>query len=153
MKKVLLIVGAVVAVLAIAITCIGIYAVRSPEYALLKIVKDVRASGMDGLRPHLTENAQQTLDAVSLLSDSGLVGAIMDLFAPGDYVGVLKSELQNTQWSLEDISKSGAHAAVTVRFNYDDRLVGTVVLSMLRQDGAWKIDGLELPKFDKISLN
>lgn len=150
MKKALLIIGVIVAVLAIVISCLGIYVVSTPEYALMKIAKDVKASGMDGLRLHLTEKAQEKLDTVTSLADNKLVGALMGLLGNNDYVSVLKTEMQQVQWELDDIIKSDDNAEVILGFNYDDRLVGTIAISMIHNDEGWKIDGLELPKFDRI---
>ena len=151
MKKALLIIGAVVAVIAIAAVCLGLYVVRTPEYALMQTIKDVKASGMRGLRPHLTVEAQEKIDAVSSLADNKMVGAIMGLLGKNDYVSVLKEEMQQVQWEVDDIMKGSHNAEVIVKFNYDDRLIGTIALSMVQKSDGWKIDGLELPKFDEIN--
>lgn len=52
---------------------------------------------------------------------------------------------------VDDVLKSKDNASVILSFNYDDKLVGAIELSMVREDGEWKIDGLEFPEFDKIS--
>lgn len=151
MKKALLIIGVVIAVIAIAVACFGIYVVRTPEYALAQMIKDVNSSGMDGLRSHLTADAQEKLDTVAALADNKLVGAIVGLFAKDDYVSVLKSEMQQVQWEVEDVMKGSNNAEVILSFNYEERLIGTIALSLVKDDGEWKIDSLELPKFDEIN--
>ena len=150
MKKALIIIGSIIAVFAIIITCVGFYFVQTPEYALMKMYKDIKESGIDGLRPHLTEEAQETFDTVSAITDNKLVSSIIGLFDKNDYVSILKSEIKTVQWDVEDILKSSNNAAVILAFNYDDRLIGTIEVSVVRSEDGWKIDGLELPKFDKI---
>ena len=150
MKKTWLIIGAVVAALAIVVACLGIYLVRTPEYALLKISKDVKDSGVDGLRPHLTQGARETLDTITSIAENKLVGALMGMIGDGGYVSVLKTELQQIQWGLNDIIKGDDKAEVILDFNYDERLVGTIAITMIRESEGWKISGLELPKFDRI---
>lgn len=151
MKKALIIIGSIIAVFAIIIACLGFYFVQTPEYALMKMYKDIKESGFDGLRPHLTEEAQETFDAVSAITDNKLVSSIIGLFDKNDYISILKSEIQTVQWDVEDILKSSDDADVILAFNYDDRLIGTIEISMVRSENGWKIDGLELPKLNEIN--
>lgn len=151
MKKALIIIGSIFAVFAIIITCIGFYFIQTPEYALMKICKDIKASGIDGLRPHLTEDAQKAVDTVSAITDNKLVSSIIGLFDKNDYISILKSEIQAVQWDVKDIMKSSDNAAVILAFNYDNRLIGTIEISMVHSTDGWKIDGLELPKLEEIN--
>lgn len=151
MKKALVIIGSIIAVLAIIITCVGLYFIQTPEYALMEITKDIKESGIDGLRPHLTEDVQEALDVVFAITENKLVSSIMGLFEENDYISLLKSEIQDVQWDVEDIMQSNANAAVILAFNYDNRLIGTIEISMVHSGDGWKIDGLELPKFDTIN--
>lgn len=151
MKKVLLIIGSIVALVAVTITCVGSYVINTPEYALMEIIEDVNASGIDGLRPHLTEDAQKAVDTVSSVTESKFVSSIMWLFNKDDYVSVLKSEIQNIQWEVEDIMKSNENTAVILAFNYDNRLVGTIEISMIRSKDGWKIDIIKFPEFDEMN--
>lgn len=151
MKKKVLIVAAILAVLAIGITCVGVYAVRTPEFALLVIAKDVKTTGIEGLRPHLTVDALKTLDTVTSLADNKLVGALVGLFVKEEQLGDLMTQLEQVQWKLEDIVKNGDTAEVVLRFNYDDRFVGTVTFTMVKGEEGWQIDSLELPKFEEVN--
>ena len=151
MKKVLLIISSIVALAAIAITCTGIHVVKTPEYALMEIIEDVNASGIDGLRPHLTEDAQETFDMVSSVTESKFVSSILCLFNENDYVSVLKSEIQSIQWEVRDIMKSNDNAVVILAFNYNNRLVGTIEISMIHSKDGWKIDSFNFPEFDDIN--
>ncbi|MGN8945251.1 hypothetical protein ACTNEF_09140 [Bariatricus sp. HCP28S3_E4] len=151
MKKVRWIIISIVVLIVISITCAGIYFVNTPDYALMKIMKDVKESGMEGLSAHLTSNAQETLDTVSGITDNKLFTMVMGLLNENDYADVLKSKLQETEWEIEDILKSSDKATVILSFNYDERLIGTIEGSMIKENGSWKIDGLKFPKFDEIN--
>lgn len=151
MKKTFLITTSIVALIAATIIGMGVYVTNTPEYALKEMIDDVNASGMDGLYPHLTGEARTTIDAVSSVTENNIFNTIVGFIGQSEYVGVLKSEIQEIQWEVDDVLKSKDNASVILSFNYDDKLVGTIELSMVREDGEWKIDGLEFPEFDKIS--
>lgn len=40
------------------------------------------------------------------------------------------------------------YARVIISFDYKDKIKGTVELSMVKEGGEWKIDGMGFPKFD-----
>lgn len=151
MKKALLITLSIVVLVAAVLIGIGFYITNTPEYALKEMIDDVTVSGMDGLHPHLTGEARETIDAVSSVTDNALFNTIVGLIGQSEYVGILKSEIKEIQWGVSEVLKSKGNASVTLSFNYEDKLVGTIELSMVREDGEWKIDGLEFPKFDEIN--
>lgn len=151
MKKALFITISIVALIAATIIGMGVYVTNTPEYALKEMIDDVNASGMDGLYPHLTGEARATIDAVSSVTENNIFNTIVGFIGQSEYVGVLKSEIQEIEWEVDDVLKSKDNASVILSFNYDDKLIGTIELSMVRDDGEWKIDGLEFPEFDKIN--
>lgn len=151
MKKAFLVTISIVALIAVTIIGMGVYVTNTPEYALKEMIDDVNASGMDGLYPHLTGEARATIDAVSSVTGNSIFNTIVGFISQSEYVSVLKSEIQEIQWEVDDVLKSKDNASVILSFNYDDKLVGTIELSMVREDGEWKIDGLEFPEFDKIN--
>ena len=153
MKKTWLIIVSVVLVLALIFAGVGLYIVSTPQYALKTMLEDVKASGMDGLRPHLTDQAGKTLDTITSVTESGLLGGLIQLMDGGQYITVLKDEIQKIQWGVDDVLKGGNSAEVVLSFNYEDKLVGTIEISMIRQDRTWKINALELPKFEKINFD
>ena len=53
-----------------------------------------------------------------------------------DYVGVLKSEIQEIQWGVDDVLKNKENAAVILSFNYEDKLIGTIEISVIRDGGG-----------------
>jgi len=151
MKKAFLITISIVALIAITIIGMGVYVTNTPEYALKEMIDDVNASGMDGLYPHLTGEARATIDAASSVTENSFFNTIVGFISQSEYVGVLKSEIQEIQWEVDDVLKSKENAAVVLSFNYEDKLIGTIEISMIREEGEWKIDGLEFPEFDKIN--
>lgn len=151
MKKAFLVTISIVALIAVTIIGMGVYVTNTPEYALKEMIDDVNASGMDGLYPHLTGEARATIDAVSSVTGNSIFNTIVGFISQSEYVSVLKSEIQEIQWEVDDVLKSKDNTSVILSFNYDDKLVGTIELSMVREDGEWKIDGLEFPEFDKIN--
>ncbi len=151
MKKAILIISSVLLLLALVVGGFGFYIVSTPEYALKSIIEDVNDSGMEGLTPHLTGKAKETLDAISSVTESGLFNTIIGFINQNDYIGVLKSEIQEIQWEIDDVLKSKENAAVILSFNYEDKLIGTIEISMIRVDGEWKIDGIKFPKFTEVN--
>lgn len=151
MKKTILITISVVVLISTMIVGSGFYVTSTPEYALKEMIDDVHDSGMDGLYPYLTGKARTTIDTISSVADNNIFNTILSFISQSEYVNVLKSEIQEIQWSVSDVLKSKENASVILSFNYDDKLVGTIELSMVREDGEWKIDELEFPEFDKIN--
>ena len=147
MKKTWIVIGSIVIVLAIILS-LGLYMVQTPEYALLTIARDVKTSGIDGLRPHLTDDALAVVDKVSAITENKLIGAIVSLLGKNESVSILKSKMQEMQWNVVEIMKGKEHADVILAFDYDDKMTGTIEMSMVHSKDGWKIDGLELPKIE-----
>lgn len=100
MKKALLITISIVALIAATIIGMGAYVTNTPEYALKEMIDDVNASGMDGLYPHLTGETRATIDDVSSVTEISIVNTIVSFNSQSKYVRVLKSEIQEIQWTL-----------------------------------------------------
>lgn len=150
MKKRRIFIGIIAAILCIA-AVLSIAIFTSPEYALFKISKDVKKSGVDGLTPHLTENAAMVVRSIDAISENKLVDSILTAIGKTNAAGVLKENLKDVKWELEDILKGKNKATVILSFNYKNLLIGTVEIDMIRDKG-WKISGIELPKFEKVIL-
>ncbi|MBQ2001207.1 MAG: hypothetical protein II241_05445 [Clostridia bacterium] len=131
---------------------VGVSIIKSPEYALMQIKNDVQESGIDGLMPHLTDDAQKTVSTITSVTENQIVGALFSLFAKDDYVGALKSNLSEIDWRLDDVLKSKNKADAVLGFNYKDKLTGTIEISMVYEDGEWKISGIEIPDFEKVDF-
>ena len=81
----------------------GISFLRSPEYALLQIAVDVKECGIEGIRPHLTDDAKETFDAILTITESKLVREVTSLFTQEDHEDEDEKALQ---WKLKDITKN-----------------------------------------------
>ena len=152
MKKVLYFVVPIIVIIISVGVYFGVSVINSPEYALMQIAKDVEESGVDGLMPHLTEEAQETVSAITSITENKLVNSILNVLGKDDYIGILKSNLQDVEWSLDNVLEGNNRADVVLGFNYNDKLIGTIEINMIKDSGDWKISGLELPKFTEINL-
>ncbi len=148
MKKTIVILIVVLLVLALAAGVAAMLFLNSPQYAMIQILKDVKADGLDGLELHLTGDAAALIEKVTAITENPVLSTIMSLFVKGEYLDVLKSELQNVTWNVEDVMKSSKRAQVMLSFNYQDEITGTINVSMIRTEGSWKIDGVNSPKID-----
>ena len=48
--------------------------------------------------------------------------------------------------------KGSETSKAIVGFNYEDKMVGTMEMAMIKEDKIWKIDDLNMPKFEKFTL-
>ena len=123
----------------------------SPEYVLEHAIKDVKASGIEGLKPYLTEEAQRKVEKVQTFSNELNIVASL---ATGNEntVKMLIKKLPECDFSVEDILKGSESAKGIVRFKYGDCMEGTVELSLIKEDKEWKIDKVEMPSFEKLDV-
>lgn len=130
----------------------GISKLNSPEYALMQVANDIEESGVDGLMPHLTDDAQDMVSAITSITENKTVNSILSFLGKDDYTSVLKSNLKDVEWSLDDVLEGDENADIVLGFNYNEKLIGTIEINMIKEDGDWKISGLELPKFTEINF-
>ena len=155
MKKTVWVLIIVLLVLAIIVGCAALYFLNSPYYALMGIMKDVKAEGMNGLESHLTGNAEAMMEKVTSVTENPMLTTILALFVQGDYqkyLDILQNELDNITWKVEDVMTGRKHAMVMLSFDYQGDVTGTINVSMLRTDDGWKIDGVNSPKIDGLSF-
>ena len=124
----------------------------SPEAALNNAFDDMRASGLDGLKKHLTANALKTVESVESISGNAAVALLTTAFMGGNAVNVLLDKLSECVWSIKEVMKGSDSSRAVVGFNYQDKMVGTVEVTLIKEDKIWKIDKLASPKFDKLAL-
>lgn len=120
--------------------------ISSPEYAVLKIVKDVRERELDGLLPHLTDDAAEKVNSVMAVAQNPIVSGIASLLAD-DHTAVLREHLSSIEWSLEDILKGEHETIILLSFYYSEAISGTIRLYMIQEDNEWKIHRLDTPIF------
>ena len=124
----------------------------SPEFALSNTFDDMKESGLDGLKKHLTSNALKTVQRIEALSDMPEVSLITSTIIGGNAAGVLLEKLNECDWIIKDVMKGSETSKAIVGFDYQDKMAGTIELTLIKEDSTWKIDGLGMPKFDKFTL-
>ena len=68
-------------------------------------------------------------------------------------VSFLLDKLSECEWTIRDVMKGSETSKAVVGFNYQDSMTGTIELKMIKEDKLWKIDGLEMPKFEKFEVS
>lgn len=117
---------------------------HSPEAALAAMALDVKENGVDALKYHLTDSAWETVENVFSLLENPIVTALLP------EGGAVKEKFAEIEWTVTDVLKSKNQAEVELHFLYEEiELSGTIRLTMVKSDGAWKVDGLQLPEFDE----
>ena len=135
-----------------------LYITGRPEYALHETAEDIKEDGLAGLQDHLTGEAGEKVDRIVKLAENpyivGAIGAIK-MIAPEEKVDetvqMVKEGLENVEWEIKDVMTGNDNAEVLLGFCYDygdelEQIAGTVKLSMQREDGEWKINGIDDPK-------
>lgn len=147
MKKIIIV--AVITVIIGIIIGEFFYITNTPEYALSKTMKDINADGLTGLKKHLTSNAVDTVEnlEVWMNEDSSLSSITQSIVS-----GLLINKLSEIKWKVEDILRGKKETDVVIGFNYNDSIIGTISIKMLKESGEWKIDSLSYPHFEKIML-
>ena len=140
---------------------LGIMKRISPEYVLKNAIEDMGLSGLDGLKPYLTSNALKSIDTVLKFSNgvdlfTGGLGVLMSQSGSGNISGAsvrfLLDKLSELDWVIMDVLKGSDNAKGVVGFTYEDKVDGTVEVTMIREDKEWRIDTLNMPKFTKLEL-
>lgn len=124
----------------------------SPEYALNNAFDDMKESGLDGLKKHLTENALRNLQSIQSLSDMPEIALFTSALMGGNAVSVLLEKLSECKWTIIEVMKGSNTSKAIVGFDYQDSMVGTIELTMIKEQKIWKIDSLSMPKFEKFTL-
>ena len=112
----------------------------------------MRESGLDGLKKHLTAKALKTVEGFETLSSNPGVSLLTSALMGGDAVSVFLAKLSECDWTIKDVMKGTETSKAIVGFNYVDKMVGTIEMAMIKEDKLWKIDDLNMPKFDKFTL-
>ena len=129
-----------------------VYFINTPEYALLKICSDMKEIGFDAVLNNLTSKAYEKIEPIVRIVDNGMVKTLLSLISDKDYASILIQKASEVEWSVGDILKNNRKANVTVGFNYEDMIIGTIDIELLKEDGEWKINNLHNLQIDKISL-
>ena len=124
----------------------------SPEYALNKAFDDMRESGLDGLKKHLTSNALKNVESIESISSRPEISLFTKAFMGGNAASFLLDKLSECDWTIKDVMKGSESSKAIIGFEYQDLMAGTIELKMIKEGSIWKIDSLAMPKFDKFTL-
>lgn len=142
---------------------IGIMKRMSPEYVLEKALEDIKSIGLDGLKPYLTAAGKKKFETLTMFtSGMGMLGGMgmfggMDMFSSnsnqgsGDAISFLLSHVKDCEWTIKGITKGSETAKGIIEFRYEDKMEGTLELSLVKEEKEWKIDNVDMPKFDKFN--
>ena len=87
---------------------------------------------------------------------TGGLGVLMSQSGSGNISGAsvrfLLDKLSELDWVIMDVLKGSDSAKGVVGFTYEDKVDGTVEVTMIREDKEWRIDTLNMPKFTKLEL-
>ena len=122
----------------------------SPEYVVENAIKDMRTSGLEGLKPYLTENAEKKVDTIRSVSNG------VSFITGTNKVSVFLDRLADCDWTVNDILKGSESAKAVLGFairSGTDEIEGTIQLTMIKEDKEWKIDGVDMPKFGMFSIS
>ncbi len=109
-------------------------------------------SGLEGLKKHLTANALKTVQGFETISGRPEIALLTSALMGGNAVSFLLDKLSECTWTVREMMKGSETSKAITGFNYQDKMVGTIELTMIREDKIWKIDSLATPKFEKFSL-
>ena len=124
----------------------------SPEYALNNAFDDMKASGLDGLKKHLTANALKTVEGIESISSNPEIALLTTAIMGDNALSILLGKLSECEWTIKDVMKGSETSKAIVGIDYEDKMVGTIEMTMIKEDKIWKIDSLAMPKFDKLTL-
>ena len=124
----------------------------SPEYALNNAFDDMKKSGLDGLKKHLTANAVKNVQSFESLNNIPGVSMLTSAFLGGNAVTVFLDKLSECEWTIKDVMKGAETSKAIVGFDYQGKMTGTIEMTLIKEQKIWKIDGLAMPKFDKFAM-
>ena len=100
----------------------GFFKRISPEYVVEHAIKDMRISGLEGLKPYLTENAEKNVQTIITVSSG------VNLLMGSNHVSVLFNRLAECDWTVDEILK-GSESAKAILRNLGLRKEGITVIS------------------------
>lgn len=137
-----------VLILSLAVT----YFFSTPEFAIIKLRNNVKKIGFAAVEQCLTEEASKKLEPIRKLAGNKIVSSILSAVSKNEYVGVLVEKAKQINWSVDDIIKNRRKASVTIRFDYDNNIVGTVDMELLKINGKWYINNIYNLNVEKLML-
>lgn len=121
----------------------------SPEYVVEHAITDMKTSGLDGLKPYLTDKAKKNVETIISVSNG------VSLFMGSNKVSILFDRLAECNWTVVDLLKGSESAKAVLGFainNGTDEIEGTIQLTLIKEEKEWRIDGVDIPQFTKFTV-
>ena len=121
----------------------------SPEYVVEHAITDMKTSGLDGLKPYLTDKAKKNVETIISVSNG------VSLFMGSNKVSILFDRLAECNWTVVDLLKGSESAKAVLGFainNGTDEIEGTIQLTLIKEEKEWRIDGVDMPQFTKFTV-
>ena len=80
----------------------------SPEYALNNTIDDMKKSGLDGLKKHLTANALKNVQSFETISGRPEISMFTTMLMGGNAVNVLLEKISECDWTIKDVMKGSS---------------------------------------------
>ena len=112
----------------------------------------MREEGVAGLKKHLTASALKPIESFEKISGLPEVSLLTNSFLGDNPMNILLSKLSDMEWTIKDVMKGSETSKGVLGFSYEDKMSGTIELTMIKEDDKWKVDKLGVPKFDTITL-
>jgi len=121
----------------------------SPEYVVEHAITDMKTSGLDGLKPYLTDKAKKNVETIISVSNG------VSLFMGSNKVSILFDRLAECNWTVVDLLKGSESAKAVLGFAISDgtdEIEGTIQLTLIKEEKEWRIDGVDMPQFTKFTV-
>ena len=151
MRKIIISVICVIVAIALIFGAGVLYVVNTPEYALKEMVSGMEEAGIDAILPKLTNEAYEKVEPVINIAENSVVQSIISLVSDSDYASILIEKAKDVKWTVGDVLKNNRKASVTVQFNYDEKIAGSIDLELVKEENGWKINDLYNLEIDKLS--
>lgn len=146
MKKIRWIRASLLVIAIVLCVSCGVWFLESPQYALLKISKDISTTGVQGLNSHLTGEAEKTVNYIIAFSENKFVNSVLFQVGSNNNMETLRLELNKVSWKIDDIKTTDKRADVDLRYEYEDKLSGNLNIEMVFCDHDWKISKIHFPQ-------
>lgn len=137
-------------ILSISVIGVGawLYITSTPEYALHKTHEDIEERGLEALKDHVTDTLKKEIEVVEGISGNAFVKMIVGAAVSDDVAEAVVSEFKQIEWTRDDVIRSQKQAQVILRFQYKDKLSGTIPIKMIKENREWKISGIGFPSLN-----
>ena len=122
----------------------------SPEYVVEHAITDMKTSGLEGLKPYLTDNAEKNVETILSISSG------VSLLTGSNKVSVFFNRLSDFEWTVVDILKGSDSAKAVLGFAFrssTEEIEGTLQLTLIKEEKEWRIDGVDTPEYKKFTVS